>query len=90
MQGLTDISRTFRPADRYPRASFTAISTIVIPISTSSTRHAEGRANSGEASRAPYPSAVNHTTDPSAAPTANHHGCPVPLASDPSSRTVSR
>ena len=65
---------------------------IVSPIRTSSTCQARGRESSGAASRAPYPSPVNHRMLPSPAPTANHH---LPLgpwcaAMEPSSSTVSR
>ncbi len=51
-------------------------------MTASSTRHATGRANSGRSSRAPYPSAVNHTTLPSPAPPANHHRCAAVRARD--------
>ncbi len=44
-----------------PRAREAAIPSIVRPMSTSSTRHDVVEANSGRASRAPYPRPVNQT-----------------------------
>ncbi len=65
-------SSAVHPA-RAPRtARETASDTMTTAIPASSTRQAVGRANTGRSRRAPYPSPMNQTALPSAAPPANH------------------
>ena len=55
-----------------PTMRLTAIEIMTTAMIPSSTRHAIGLANNGRSARLPKPSALNHSTLPSAAPSANH------------------